>query len=147
MKVIFCSSDKVTSKLIKLSTWGRWSHTAIILEDGVSVVEAVWPNVRMSTLDEVKAAHKQWAVVDIPCTDTVAANKAAISQIGKPYDLWGVLGLWLHREWNDVSEWWCSELVAWAAQQGGTQIFRESTLHRITPQHLWMLPYPILEGN
>ena len=42
---------------------------------------------------------------------------AVRSQIGKPYDKTGALGLGLHRDWQEDDAWWCSELIPWAAQQ------------------------------
>ena len=43
---------------------------------------------------------------------------------------------------DDDDAWWCSELIPWAAKQGGTDLFRPDALRRITPEHLWMLPAP-----
>jgi len=98
--------------------------------------------VRVSSLARAIETHPRWTVIDIPVTDESAAIAAARSQIGKPYDLWGVLGLGLKRQWQDDDAWWCSELITWAAKQGGTDLFRPDALRRITPEHLWMLPIP-----
>ena len=140
MRVLLCTTDKIGSRLIRAVTWSRWSHAAII--DGGEIIEAVWPRVRVSSLARAIETHPRWTVIDIPVTDESAAIAAARSQIGKPYDLWGVLGLGLKRQWQDDDAWWCSELIAWAAKQGGTDLFRPDALHRITPEHLWMLPAP-----
>jgi uncharacterized protein YycO len=100
----------------------------------------VWPRVRVSSLARVIEAHPRWIVIDIPVADEPAAIAAARSQVGKPYDLWGVLGLGIKRQWQDDGAWWCSELIPWAAKQAGTDLFRPEALRRITPEHLWMLP-------
>ena len=91
MRVLLCTSDKLGSRIIRAVTWSRWSHAAII--DGDEIVEAVWPRVRLSTLSDALASHPRWAVIDIPVADEAAAIAAARSQIGKPYDLLGVIGL------------------------------------------------------
>lgn len=40
-------------------------------------------------------------------------NKAAAGQLYKKYDLMGIVGLGIGRNWEDPSDWWCSELVAY----------------------------------
>lgn len=140
MRVLLCTTDKIGSRIIRAVTWSRWSHAAII--DGNEIIEAVWPRVRVSSLAWAIETHPRWTVIDIPVADESAAIAAARSQIGKPYDLWGVLGLGLKRQWQDDDAWWCSELITWAAKQGGTDLFRPDALRRITPEHLWMLPAP-----
>ena len=138
MRVLLCASNQIGSHIIRAATWSRWSHAAII--DGDEIIEAVWPRVRVSPLADALVSHPRWVIIDIPVADESAAIAAARSQIGKPYDLWGVLGLGLKRQWQDDDAWWCSELITWAAKQGGTDLFRPDALRRITPEHLWMLP-------
>ena len=142
MKILFCTSNKIGARGIRLVTWSDWSHVAII--DGDEGIEAVWPMVKITSLAEVLASHTDYCVVDIPCQNEEAALAWARSQVGKPYDLLGMLGLGFHRDWQNDSDWWCSELVTRAAMNGGNKLFRDGLLHRITPQHLWMLNYPVV---
>jgi uncharacterized protein YycO len=142
MKILFCTSDKVVARGIRTVTWSDWSHVGII--DGAEVIEAVWPKVRVAALADVLAAHPRWVVVDVPCPDEAAAIAAARAQIGKPYDAIGMLGLGVNRDWQDDSRWWCSEHVAMVIKAGGLPVFRDGVMHRITPQHLWMLNYPVM---
>lgn len=139
MRVLFCTSDRIASRIIRAVTWSDWSHVAII--DGYQVIEAVWPEVRAAHLSEVLAKHPSYAIVHIPVPDEQAAIAAARSQIGKPYDLVGMLGLGLHRDWQQDTDWWCSELVTFAIQAGGMQLYRDNVMHKVTPQHLWMLNF------
>ena len=138
MRVLLCTTDKIGSRLIRAVTWSRWSHAAII--DGDEIIEAVWPRVRVSPLADALVSHTRWVIIDIPVADEALAIAAARSQVGKPYDLWGVLGLGIKRNWQEDDAWWCSELIPWAAKQAGTDLFRPEALRRITPEHLWMLP-------
>lgn len=137
MRLIFCASQSPGSLLIRAATWSPWSHVAIV--DGDDAIEAVCPTVRVSPLVEVIARHSSFAFATLPCANPVAAINAARSQIGKPYDLKALVGMALHRDWQEDDSWFCSELVAWAIAQGGTPLFRPDAVRRVTPQHLWML--------
>lgn len=139
MKIIFCTSNKIGAQSIRVITWSDWSHVGIIIGD--EVIEAVYPRVKATPLREVIANHTRYCIVDIPCPNDAAAINAALSQIGKLYDLKGMLGLGINRDWQDDRKWWCSELVAWVILQGGLRIFRDGVMHRITPQHLFMLNF------
>lgn len=137
MRVLFCRSKLPGSVLIRAVTWSDWSHVAII--DGEEAIEATWPKVRAVPLAEVIATHSSHIMVDLPCRDPAAVIAAARSQIGKPYDLTALFGLALRRDWQEPDSWFCSELVAWSFDKGGSPLFRPDALHRITPQHIWML--------
>lgn len=139
VKILFCTSGKIGARLIRGVTWSFWSHVAIV--DGDHVIEAVWPCVRRAPLADVIAAHPDFVVVDIPCPDDAAGIAWARSQIGAPYDLSGMVGLGINRDWQDDSKWWCSELTAAALRVAGRKLFRDDAMHRITPQHLWMLNF------
>lgn len=144
MKVLFCTSSKIGARLIRAVTWSDWSHVAIL--DGGHVIEAVLPEVRSTPIHRVLAKHTRHTIVEVPVPDEGAALRAARSQIGKPYDLFGMLGLGLHRDWQQDTDWWCSELVAYAIERGGLSVFRDGVLHRINPQHLWMLNFKTVKG-
>lgn len=137
MRVLFCTSKLPGALLIRTVTWSDWSHVALV--DGEEVIEAVWPAVRAAPLAEVIAQHSAYVIVDLPCADPAAAIAAARSQIGKPYDLTALFGLLTHRDWQEDDHWFCSELAAWSFDRAGSPLFRPQAMHRITPQHLWML--------
>ncbi|HJW26438.1 MAG TPA: YiiX/YebB-like N1pC/P60 family cysteine hydrolase [Rhodocyclaceae bacterium] len=137
MRVLFCTSRLPGAALIRAVTWSAWSHVALV--DGDQVIEAVWPAVRVAPLAEVIASHSDHVIADLPCHSPEDVIKAARSQVGKPYDLTALAGLLAHRDWQENDRWFCSELVAWAFSQGGSPLFRPEAMHRITPQHLWML--------
>lgn len=137
MRVLFCTSSLPGAVAIRAVTWSRYSHVALI--DGEDAIEAVWPCVRVTPLVDLLASHPVHAVVEFATGNDAAIIAAARSQIGKPYDLTALVGLLSHRDWQDEDRWFCSELVAWAFAQGGHPLFRAEALHRVTPQHLWML--------
>lgn len=134
ISLLFSTSGHPMSAVIRVGTWSDWSHVAII--DGNEVIEATAPaGVRRFPINHTKRS----AIVELPCRDPQAVIAAAASQIGKPYDFTAIIGLGLHRDWQQEDSWFCSELVAWAFEKVGDPLFRADCLRRVTPQHLWML--------
>lgn len=146
MKILFCTSNLPGALLIRSVTWSTWSHVAIILDDNM-VLEAVWPRVRITTLDSIKQSHKNWCIVDIPVLNEDIALEFCMKQVGKPYDTSALFGLLAHRDWGEDDSWFCSELAAATLEAGGLFIFRHEYIHRIVPHDLWKLNYKILEDN
>lgn len=144
VRLLFCTNPRSpVSWLIRTGCWSRWSHVAII--DGDTIIEAIGHGgVVRSKLADRQRANPRWEIAEVGCTDPRAVIAAASSQIGKPYDYTAVLGLGVRREWQADDSWFCSELVAWAFERAGMRLFRGETLHRVTPQHLWMVP-PVAE--
>lgn len=155
--ILFSTSGQIGAQLIRRNTWGKWSHVAGIDERQQEVIEAVWPRVRIISLEEWLPKHPQHVISYLPAADPLAVVDAARSQEGKPYDLAGALGLGFHRDWQDDSKWWCSELWGWAFDEGGSPLFRPESVHRVTPEHMWMISpaapppdlhfFPTLEGR
>lgn len=138
IQLLFSTTHHPFSGLIRVATWSRWSHVALVA--GPHVIEAV----ALGGVRQVSKAHaiqraSGYCLVELPAHNAQAIIAAARSQIGKPYDWTAVAGLGLHRDWQEDDSWFCSELVAWAADQAGEPWFRPEALRRITPQHLWML--------
>lgn len=143
VKLLYSRSHHPSSAGIRLATWGEFSHVAQI--DGDRIIEAVFrPGVREASLDSAIARASHWAIVEYDHRNPDGMIAAVRSQIGKPYDKLGALGLGLHRDWQDDNAWWCSELLPWAAAQAGDPWFMPQVMHRITPQHLWMRPGRII---
>lgn len=139
VRLLFSTTRLPFSLLIRATTWSRWSHVALV--DGNQVIEAAAPGgVRVSPLKEAIGRASDYVIVELPARNAAAIIAAARSQVGKPYDWTAVAGLGLHREWQEDDAWFCSELIAWAADKAGEAWFREDSLRRVTPQHLWMLP-------
>ncbi|MCU1718681.1 YiiX/YebB-like N1pC/P60 family cysteine hydrolase [Pseudomonas sp. 5P_3.1_Bac2] len=138
VRLLFSTSRYPFSLLIRASTWSRWSHVALVDADRVIEATAL-AGVRETTLAHAIARASDYCLVDLPAADAPAVIAAARSQLGKPYDWSAIAGLGLHRDWQDDDAWFCSELVAWAAHQGGARWLRPEALRRATPQHLWML--------
>ena len=74
--------------------------------------------------------------------DFEAGMRWAEGQIGKPYDYTGVIGLGLHRDWEEDDAWWCSEFAGKFLKEAGFMPYRSDVITRLTPQHLFMLDQP-----
>ena len=90
--------------------------------------------------EAVIASSSRYHIAELPCADPEAAWRAALLQVGRPYDWRADLGILIHRDEDERGRWNCSGLTAWAVLQGGTRLFRHGLLGQITPQSLWMLP-------
>lgn len=143
LSLLFSTSHHPMSAVIRACTWSNWSHVALI--DGENVIEATAPaGVRRYPVVLAINHAKRGAIVDLPSRNPQMVIAAAASQIGKPYDYTAILGLGLHRDWQEDDRWFCSELIAWSFAQAGESLFRPEVLLRVTPQHLWMLaPVPL----
>lgn len=132
--VVFSRRHHVGSVLLRAALWSPWSHCALV--DGDRVLEAAAPHgVRARTLAELCAEASRFEVRELPCPDPAAAIAWAESQLGKPYDYRGVVGIGFRRRWQDADAWFCSEFVSEAIRQGGRALFRADA-YRITPLHL-----------
>jgi len=132
----FSTTNHPLSRLICWSTWSPYSHVDLVMPDG-RLLGAVWGagvSVRRPRRDYTRVTR---LVADIPFEQYY---KALITQIGKPYDWRGVLGVAFHRDWQKSDSWFCSELQAWAAEQCGVRMLRRTDVSRVTPRDLLLSP-------
>lgn len=139
VRLLFTRRRSLGSVFLRTALWSAWSHVAII--DGDEVIEAVMgTGVRSHPLSASIADASEWEVVEVPCRVPDAVIAAARSQIGKPYDYRGVLGIGARRRWQDDGSWFCSELVAHAFEAAGEPLVRVQAW-RITPRDLYLPRY------
>lgn len=135
VRVVFTRRHTLGSVLLRAALWSAWSHCALI--DGDEVIEAAaFHGVRARPLAELLAESSEHEIVEVPARQPEAVIAAARSQIGKPYDWLGVVGIGLRRRWQDADRWFCSELVAWAFE-ASDPLFRVHTW-RITPRDVYL---------
>lgn len=141
VKVIFSRSPNIGSLFLRTFMWSAWSHSAVI--DGDEVIEATMTKgVTVRTLSDFKNHASKWEIIEIPTEDPAAVIKAMRSQVGKRYDYFGVLGIYVgfHRRWQEDDCWFCSEIIAWAFSEAGTPLFRTDTW-RILPRDIYIRTY------
>lgn len=117
-------------RLVQIGTWSWCSHVDFVLPDG-KLLGAV-PDGGVSIRDWTPAQRIERYQVDAPAD----VFRTAASQIGKPYDWKGVIGLAFHRDWQDEGQWWCSEFVEWALERHDAGLVHSGHLHRVTPAQL-----------
>lgn len=133
VRIVFTRSHSIGSLFLRTALWSPWSHCAIV--DGEEVIEASLHGVQVRKLDDLLAGTSKYAMRTIPTVSKDAVISAARSQLGKPYDWWGVVGLGVRRKWQEDDSWFCSEFVAGAFALAGDPLFTVKTF-RITPRDL-----------
>ena len=103
------------SRVIAFRTWFPETHAAQELDDG-TIIEASWPTVR--TAPDAHAGHTPKTPCDryelkTPLTDGErdGLREFLRAQIGKPYDLAGIVRFLTREEKGDDRALFCSELI------------------------------------
>jgi hypothetical protein len=145
--VLFIRSKGFAAKLIRAVTWSKWSHVAFVL-DSNSVLDATFKHGGVKIRRMADAIHdvEDYQFVDfyVPCAAEI--RLALLDEIGKPYDWTALFGLWWHRDWQENDSWFCSEFLAYGFSKGGYPMFRDESMHRITPDHWWKLEPLVSRG-
>ncbi|HYF88964.1 hypothetical protein [Azospirillum sp.] len=142
IRVLYTRRSHPGSWLIRAATWGEWSHCDLVCADGSLIGAAAPAGVTACAMAERLGHASAAEVVSYP-GDGRKAEAWARTQLGKPYDWLGVIGLGLHRDWSgDERDWWCSEFVGRACQEGGYDPWRRCALRRLTPQQHYALNHP-----
>lgn len=138
LKLLFTTESGPASALIRTFTWSDYSHVDLVF--GNEVIGA-YPGrgvERIPIDDRLKAASKAAFFMADGIEESAALEKA-MSQINKPYDWLGVIGIGLHRDWQCQDKWFCSEFASWVAMQCGKPLLA-GNFRRITPQDLLLSP-------
>lgn len=146
---IYCRARNPGSAFLRTAMWSSWSHVATVFGPGLwtpgddptpyTVIDATfWHDVSQRPLKDVLDSSSKFSLKLVDCPDIVAAQRFAVAQIGKKYDTKGVLGIGLHRDWQEDDCWFCSELFEAILAAGGNQRFINQS-GRVTPQHSWMV--------
>lgn len=138
MRVVFTTDNSPASWLIRTLTASRWHHCGVAFGNKVYESRARG-GVQVTTLKEFRS-RGQFASYEVELPNEENAIRWLVLQVGKPYDWRGVFGLALSRRWQKPNRWYCSELVAAAARNGGRDLVRP-TINGVTPRDLWVLPY------
>lgn len=126
------------SSLIRWQTRSEYSHAALLLYDGATIIEA-WQGAGVR-----KAQVTNWENIDkfevISPVNWPLALAFAERQIGKGYDYLQVLRFVSRRGGKLDYKWFCSELVFAAILAGGVRLLRTEEPWRISPGHLALSP-------
>jgi len=116
IKIRFCRSEKLVSKVIRWRTKSEWSHVSI---DPCSITAEWYSTIPDKGVYTDNLSFKKSELVEIPVTDS---QKIKIFDFIKqtfrsPYDYLGALGVGLGRDWQEPNHWFCSEWVAKALME------------------------------
>jgi uncharacterized protein YycO len=143
MYILQYQGISLASRLIKLVTWGIYSHTALANSAGF-VCEA-WEHGGVTHTTNPWENHTlgtKISIYKLKCTleqETMIMDRA-VSQLGHKYDwqaLFGFLPI-LRNLWkNDSNKWFCSHFAAWACRQGGVPLFSQTApLYKVSPSRI-----------
>lgn len=151
MKFIFARTKSPFSYLIRANTRGNgftiangWSHVAIIVgekEDHVIDAMALKGVRAPRTLDSFKQGFPDHEIRELKCPNDAAGINWLTTQIGASYDYQAYIDLLIYlefdikRDWQDPSNWFCSELAAEAAVKAGYNFNGDE--HFIVPNYLY----------
>jgi len=144
MAIIRLVSGKgLSSSLIKIGTFSKWSHVDLMTRDGKLL------GARMDGGVQIREAgydvpFVEQAYVDVPLTASreEAVWRFALEQVGKGYDMSAILGIAFRRDWREDDKWFCSELVAAAFEAAGKPLLNTQEMrNRITPRDIALSPF------
>ena len=142
----FVGAADLGGKIINWFDHGPFAHVDTVMEDGslLGARSDVWAGVaagvQIRPHDYMPFANPVRAVLDAPDTVVGAYYTFVQAQIGKPYDMTGVVGFAVGRDWRNTNAWFCSELVAAALEESG--FFEYSLIqpaNKIAPDDLALL--------
>lgn len=139
----FSTRRGLVARWIRWFTWSEFSHVSFVGQTNTGeeylLGSTAWHGVHYEWPKEEIPSYTHYARFEVPECPSDALRFAA-TQVGKPYDFTALAGFLFRRDWAEEDSWFCSELVYWAFLQAGYRPFRTEQLHRITPQHLLMIP-------
>jgi hypothetical protein len=145
--MIFTNSKKPAAPLIRFVTWSQFSHVAVMIDDD-TIVHADFKGVRVEPIKDLQDRSDNWMIVEYECENPQDVISACLTQVGKPYDFTGLVGIIIRDiDIQDDSKWWCSELPMYGSAAAKWPTFNLEFIHRLTPQHWLMLPHKIIKTS
>jgi hypothetical protein len=142
MYEILCTHSGITSWLLRLWMWSKSSHSVIYDTEKHLVTHSTFfgKGVEQISADEFFSKYTiiKKTAIDIAPDDLPDARLWLAEQRGKRYDATALVGIAMHRDWQEDSAWFCSELVETFRARFSKPRF-SAKLSRITPGHQEML--------
>ena len=143
--LVLCTAPmSIGSWIIRVLTWGRWSHSAILHRAEGLVYHATGRlGYHREPQEQFFARYPAHELreIDVPPVQWRSADLWLHGQLGKPYDWTAVLSFglarwlrWSYRSWQDDDAWFCSEATETFRTLFERRRFR-ADLARITPAH------------
>jgi len=143
MKLAFYKGTSLVSRLIRWKTRGKYSHVAVIFNNG-KILEAWQGTNSVRWISSLSDGHTPGTKVDIFDIDTLlmegAAEKFAKSQVGKEYGYRTILKFLSNTSGDNKDEWICSEIALAIAIAGGVPLLARVDAYKISPAMLSWSP-------
>ena len=108
---------KLHSALIRWFSWSDWNHVDFALPDGTFLGARIEGGVQIRPANYTSPRRSLYLGVSLGAELEARILWLARQQIGKPYNLLGILGFPLRRDFGDGKSFFCSQLVAWCFDQ------------------------------
>jgi hypothetical protein len=135
IKLRFVKNKTIWSKLVRIFTWSEFSHVDYVFDDGKCFGALPQIGVNFNTL---RVDYCEFYEMEVK--DKAKIEFWLLSQRGKAYDWMAILAMPFRRNWQDPSDWFCSELIATALEQD-TPMINEPNKYRVTPRDLLLSPF------
>ena len=135
IKIFFANSNTLTSWLIRLFTFSKYSHVGFINKLTNTVLDSDSSNNVVTEYPLNKLYKNCSKVYILPLDIPNVSYYKALLELGKEYDYHGVIDLPFKRNWQEDDKWFCSELVAYTL----LDFITIKNQHRITPNDLLKL--------
>ena len=137
IKIAQYKGKSFVSRLIKFITWGQYSHTAIILGDG-RIVEAWQGSNSVRVIPSLSDGHKPGTHIDVykitmGRRQEILFTNFVLAQVGKKYDLWGILGFLWRKDLQRSESWFCSELFAAGCKAADIRLLNNREPSQVSP--------------
>jgi uncharacterized protein YycO len=136
------------SKLIMKRTWGDYSHVAI-MNSAFRIFEAIFnEGVVVNPINATP--HTKGTPVSVFKVDAKYDEAAVLDflhrQVGKKYDIRGLIGFAVAKDYQNPRDWFCSELVMAAFAAGGLNLL-QAPVHKVSPTTVTWSPYLTKTGE
>jgi uncharacterized protein YycO len=130
-----------TSKVIKWYQFGfPYTHIAYVLSLDIKnnpiVIEAWLPKVRKGRFSEAHTSGTPFTIFSLTVSkqQKMMIEDFLLSQVGKPYDLFGLLVFLVRRKFiANNGKWFCSELVYTALTRVGIDLLKFTIPQEVSP--------------
>jgi len=131
------------SIFIKFFTWSKYSHVSVLFENG-NEYEA-WQKGGVQIVPIFGMNHKKGTVIDLYKLKTTdeeeqKAELFALSQLGKKYDYWAILGFMIRKNIHEKKALVCSEYVFSICLSIGKVLLNNLKAYQVSPRDITTSP-------
>ena len=138
MRIIMQGNWLPLAAIIRIFTFSRWHHVGVVLDDQTVIESRIFSGVQLTPLNDFKRRGR-WAYIDVELPNEQRAVDWLYAQIGKRYDLTGLVRFAFQRRWLRDDKHYCTDLPAIAAIRGGRPLFNDR-VNGYAPRDFDLLP-------